>query len=273
MAILPGTRIRDNGVFGTTTDNPLTVGATTFNSADLFRLGVVSGNHALVTLDPLRQFGESEIVMVTAHTAAATVATIQRGMFGTIPRSHPVATLWVHAAADNDFIEVLTSGTRPTDQYEGLFIFETDTNKLVGFGGVDWAPRDAGGQLGFAENRTVTDQVITAGALLTGLSVSVTVGTGRRVKASLKTQCFSTVVGDSVKYFIRVDGVDIDAILLALVDGSAEHGIDWSVVHSPTAGAHTYTAFGIRNGGTGIISNRSQGLQSTHLLVEDIGAA
>jgi len=138
MAILPGTRIRDNGVFGTTTDNPLTAGAVTFNSANLALLSVVAGNHALVTLDPLRQFGAPEIVMVTAHTAAATVATIQRGMFGTVARQHPQGTLWVHAATDNDFIEVVTSGTRPSDQYEGQAIYETDTEFYMGFNGSTW---------------------------------------------------------------------------------------------------------------------------------------
>lgn len=138
MAILPGSRIRDNGVFGTTTDNPLTAGATTFNSARLADLSTVAGNHALVTLDPLRQFGNPEIVMVTAHTAAATVATIQRGMFGTTAREHPVNTLWVHAAADNDYREVVTSSTRPADQYEGQNIYETDTDRIVSFTGAIW---------------------------------------------------------------------------------------------------------------------------------------
>lgn len=138
MAILPGTRIRANGVFGIITDNPLSAGATTYNSADLNDLPVVAGNHAIVTLDPLRQFGDPEIVMVTAHTAAATVATIQRGMFGTVARSHPVNTLWVHAATNDDFIRVATSVTRPTDQYEGQFIFETDTERVKMHSGSVW---------------------------------------------------------------------------------------------------------------------------------------
>lgn len=133
MAILPGNRIRKNGVFGTTTDNPLTLGAVTYNSAELATLPVVSGNHAIVTLDPLKQFGDPEIVMVTAHTAAATVATITRGMFGTVARAHPQGTLWVHAATQDDFVEDLTSGTRPSDQYRGQRIYESDTNRYIGY--------------------------------------------------------------------------------------------------------------------------------------------
>ena len=170
MAILPGTRIRDNGVFGTTTDNPLTLGATTINSANLALLGVVLSNHALITLDPLRANGAPEIVMVTVHTTASTVATIQRGMFGTVARAHPSGTLWVHAADDNDFIEIVTSSTRPSDQYEGQLIYETDTNKFVGFGGVDWAPRDAGGTLGLPSTRQRRGVSTDRRSDLTGLS-------------------------------------------------------------------------------------------------------
>lgn len=123
-----GPRIRANFAYGTTTDNPLTAGATSFNSAELPTLPVVSSAHAVVTLDPRRVFGEPEIVVVTTHTAAATVATITRGAYGTVARSHPQGTEWAHAPIDEDYIEILTSGTRPSDPYRGQQIFETDTN-------------------------------------------------------------------------------------------------------------------------------------------------
>lgn len=125
-------RVRNNGVFGTTTDNPLTAVAVTFNSAGLANLEVIASEHAVVTLDPLRQFGNPEIVIITVHTAAATVATITRAAYGTVARSHPLGTLWVHAAVDEDFTEIVTSSTRPTDPYRGQMIFETDTDRYVG---------------------------------------------------------------------------------------------------------------------------------------------
>lgn len=272
MAILPGTRIRDNGIFGTTTDNPLTAGAATYNSAALALLSTVAGNHALVTLDPLRQFGEPEIVMITAHTAAATVATITRGMFGTIARSHPVSTLWVHAAADNDFIEVLTSATRPADQYEGQFIYETDTNKLVGFGGVDWAPRDAGGQIGYAQ--VVASQTLVAAADLTGLSVGVTVGTGRRIKITGQVLFDNDAAANTVFLNTMEGGTRLtQAIAGAAANGSPGElqTIVSSVIISPSAGAHTYhlrgdaTLFNIVAAANATLVN--------FILVEDIGAA
>lgn len=127
-----GRRIRDNNVFGTITDNPLTAIATTMNSAGLANLSAIAGDHATITLDPLRVNGNPEIVIVTAHAASATVVTITRAAYGTVARSHPLGTLWVHAATDEDFIEQLTSSTRPSDPYRGQMIFEHDTNKYVG---------------------------------------------------------------------------------------------------------------------------------------------
>lgn len=127
-----GPRIRSNSEFGLITDNPLTAGATSFNSARLSLFPVVSSAHAVVTLDPRAINGEPEIVVITAHTAAATVATIVRGQYGTAARAHPVGTEWIHAPVDEDFVEILTSSTRPTDPYRGQMIFETDTNRFVG---------------------------------------------------------------------------------------------------------------------------------------------
>lgn len=125
-----GPRIRSNSEFGLITDNPLTAGALTFNSARLSLFPVVSAAHAVVTLDPRAINGEPEIVIITAHTAAATVATITRGAYGTVARSHPVGTEWIHAPLDEDFIEILTSATRPSDPYAGQPIFQTDTNSF-----------------------------------------------------------------------------------------------------------------------------------------------
>lgn len=132
VIILPSNpRVRDNNVFGTTTDNPLTAGAVSFNSTGLINLSTIASKHAIVTLDPLRQFGNPEIVIVTVHTAASTVATIIRGAYNTVAREHPAGTLWVHAPLDEDFIEIVTSVTRSSDPYRGQMIFETDTNSFV----------------------------------------------------------------------------------------------------------------------------------------------
>lgn len=131
MANFAGARIRTNNVFGTLTDNPLLIGATTMNGAGLANLEAVTSNHAVIVLDPLRVAGAPEIVIVTAHTAAATSATITRAAYGTTARQHAQGVLWIHAPTVDDVIRICTSGTRPTDVYRGQLIFETDTNAFV----------------------------------------------------------------------------------------------------------------------------------------------
>lgn len=127
-----GPRIRANNVYGVISDNPLTAASGTFNSASLPLLPVVSAAHAVIVFDPKRVFGDPEIVVVTAHTASSTVASILRGQYGTSPREHPQGTAWAHVPIDEDYTEIVTSSTRPSDPYRGQMIFESDTDKYVG---------------------------------------------------------------------------------------------------------------------------------------------
>lgn len=184
-----GPRIRGNNSFGVTTDNPLTAGATTFNSAALNTLPVVSSAHAVVVLDPKRVNGEPEIVVVTSHTALATVATITRGAYGTVARSHPFGTAWAHVPVDEDYIEILTSVTRPSDPYNGQMIFETDTNKFVARYLTNTAWQDAI-PLGQWDSYTPT---LTQG----GVAVTKTVNYARytRIGRIIHVNVFLTVTG------------------------------------------------------------------------------
>lgn len=138
MTVFTGSRITTNNVFGTLTDNPLLIGATTMNAAGLTNLAAVASNHAVIILDPLRAAGAPEIVIVSAHTGAATSATIIRGQYGTAARQHLSGVLWVHAPTIDDVIRIATSGARPADQYEGQVIYETDTDSYKGHNGTAW---------------------------------------------------------------------------------------------------------------------------------------
>lgn len=274
-----GPRIRANNVYGVISDNPLSAAASTFNSDSLPLLPVVASAHAVIVLDPKRINGDPEIVVVTVHTAASTVATILRAQYGTSQRVHPVGTAWAHVPVDEDWIEILTSSNRPSNPYEGQFIFETDTNKLVGYGGVDWAPRDAGGQLGYVEP-IVADQSAVAGAetTITGMSVLVTVGTGRRIKITAKGGCFSTT-GEAATgeddIFVRIkEGATQLAIYgMNRINSSIAQSYYLSAITTPTAGSHTYIVTFQRVAGAGTISHRSNAPEPGFLLVEDIGAA
>ncbi len=119
-------------MYGVIGDNPLTAASSTFNSVSLPLLPVVASAHAVIVFDPKRVHGDPEIVVVTIHTAASTVATILRGQYGTSPRLHPQGTAWAHVPIDEDFTEIATSTTRPTDPYRGQLVFDYDTNRYTG---------------------------------------------------------------------------------------------------------------------------------------------
>lgn len=94
-------RIRDDYVFGTTTA-ALTNVATSMSSAELARLGVVANpDIAAITLHNSTT-GLYEIVHVTAHTAAATTATILRGQEGSSAQAWPAGTTWLHGVTATD---------------------------------------------------------------------------------------------------------------------------------------------------------------------------
>jgi hypothetical protein len=98
------TRLKYDFVAGHTADDPLTLGATTFNSNDLEDFpDVVSPDIAVCSFDPNSQNGDPEIVYITDHVFGASTATILRGQEGTTARAHPVNTRWVHAPTVVDF--------------------------------------------------------------------------------------------------------------------------------------------------------------------------
>lgn len=135
-----GPRIRANNVYGVITDNPLTAAAATFNSISLPLLPVVASAHAIVVFDPKRVYGDPEIVVVTVHTAASTVASILRGQYGTSQRLHPVGTAWAHVPVNEDWVQIVTSSTRPSDPYEGQMVYEYDTHRPVQRDNTQWLP-------------------------------------------------------------------------------------------------------------------------------------
>lgn len=88
-----------------TTDAALSSGGTTISGAFLADLPAVADpDFIALVLDPEFVGGAPEIVWVTAHTAGATTATIQRGKEGTSARAH-VSGIKVVASLTSDAIE------------------------------------------------------------------------------------------------------------------------------------------------------------------------
>lgn len=109
-------RIYQDLLGGRISDNPLTSGATTLNSAALAEmLAVGSTQHMMIVLDPDGVSGLApEIVMVTAHTAAESSCTIARAQQGTTARAHAQGTDWVHSVLASDIFSSVWTAYTPT---------------------------------------------------------------------------------------------------------------------------------------------------------------
>lgn len=104
--------VRQNGIGGYVEDNPLSSAATTLTSAALAAMQDIGTTHfAWVVLDPAGISGAPEHVKITAHTAAATTATILRGQGGTAARQHDAGTQWIHGPVAADFVVMTGTGT------------------------------------------------------------------------------------------------------------------------------------------------------------------
>lgn len=98
-------RLYQSFIGGEISDNPLTSGATTLNSAALAAMqAVASPDTMVICLDPDGINGAPEYVTVTAHTASATTATIVRGAMGTTAREHRQGLEWVHPITHQDIV-------------------------------------------------------------------------------------------------------------------------------------------------------------------------
>lgn len=246
-----GNRIRANNVYGITTDNPLTVGATAMNSTGLSVLPEVTSAHSVIVLDPKRIFGDPEIVVVTAHALLSFSATIVRGQYGTVARSHAMNTPWAHVAIDEDYIEIATSLTRPTDPYTGQIIFETDTVSYRFWNGSTWVAFGTGGGGGGAATLAYTEITTPVIAFSNfqdiGLTANVTVPAGRRLMITAYAILENgNAALNSAGLEVLQDGVRIGFSRCVINPTGAAAGDQASTcsisIETPSAGNHIYTA-------------------------------
>lgn len=124
--------------------------------------------------------------------------------------------------------------------------------------------------LGYAQV-TATQGTFTAETDLTGVSVTVTVPDGRRLRITGMAMLQSSVSGDVGGLVIQEDGVQVAKGAAALTP------VNWAVsvggafaVRTPSAGTHTYKLRSRRDTGTGNITMYSDATNPAYILVEDI---
>lgn len=166
---------------------------------------------------------------------------------------------------------VCTSGTRPSSPTEGMTVFETDTDKLLAYDGSNWSLPDnvAGGTLGYAQV-TANQTGITSVTDLTGLSVSVTVGAGRRIRISGMAKVSNDTLGGRTAGRIQEGGTVLTDFVDFYAPAANASAVGYgSVVLTPSAGSHTYKL--ALQGVTGTASMSAGPSNIAFILVEDIG--
>lgn len=103
----------------------------------------------------------------------------------------------------------------------------------------------------------------------TGLTVTITAGTGRRLLITAQVQMLSTVSGDIIQVQILEDATVIQ--IAQLVASTTGQNMTPMAVRTPTAGAHTYKVQFLRAGGTGSLSSIAGATDPAFILVQDIG--
>lgn len=119
---------------------------------------------------------------------------------------------------------------------------------------------------------TANQGSITTEVDLTGLSVTVTVGTSRRIKITGYTRGIeSTVAADEISFRIKEGATQLEQSQVTV--GSANRGYTQLVQVSltPSAGSHTYKLTAVRSAGTGTLTMAASATAPAWILVEDIG--
>lgn len=97
-------RVRALSLGGYVEDDPLSSGATTLTSAGLQAVPAIdSTKHLPIILDPDGEDGAPMLAYITAHTAAASTATIVGAQEGTSPREVRKRLPWRHTPTLRDF--------------------------------------------------------------------------------------------------------------------------------------------------------------------------
>jgi hypothetical protein len=127
------------------------------------------------------------------------------------------------------------------------------------------------GWLGDAEV-TANQAAITTQADLTGLTVTVTVGTSRKIRLSALVRYTDTIANDQGQLFIMEGATQLAIATIDLVNNTRQYSVTCEVILSaPSSGSHTYKLQGAR-GGTGSMTMQAAATSPAFLLCEDLGA-
>jgi hypothetical protein len=144
------------------------------------------------------------------------------------------------------------------DPVNGTALTETNLEKF------------AGGWIGHVEVAAVQGSITTE-VDLTGLAVTVTVNTSRRIKLEAFGSLQSTVGGDLGAIFIKESATQLSAAQKRL---ETSNTFVYAVaILTPSGGSHTYKLTAARTSGTGTVTMTASATQPAFFLVSDLGPA
>jgi uncharacterized protein Veg len=130
----------------------------------------------------------------------------------------------------------------------------------------------AGTTLGYAEVTADQGSITNTLTALTGLTVTVTAGSGRRLMIIGSTKVYSSVASDEFIVQVQQDNVEVgysgwDTVVAA----GRPIATACPVIVTPSASTHTYKLSLIRNTGSGTLTSTAAATKPAFLLVQDIG--
>lgn len=127
-----------------------------------------------------------------------------------------------------------------------------------------------GGWLGWA-SATANQTGITTDTDLTGLTVTVTVGSNRLIKVSAMAILSRTVADGVTTLKIKQDSTLINGDQTTHPGTSFYQASPFALISAPSAGSHTYKLSLERTTGTGTVAMSASATQPALILVEDLG--
>lgn len=226
-------------------------------ATNAWTLAVVTGTPAASPAEPAVPANAVVLAMINVAALATTITNAN-----ITDRRRRASTL--------NGIVVCDSTSRPAAPYEGLYIYETDTDKEWVWDGTNWTyPKNrAGGTLGYAQV-TANQASITAEVDLTSLTLTVTTTAGRRIK--ITGRCYMSNTGTAGTDLLKIykDGSQIMEVGVVPGAAGAAEALHAEAIDTPSAGSHTYKLRAQATAGAGtMVAGASF---PAFILVEDIG--
>jgi len=129
-----------------------------------------------------------------------------------------------------------------------------------------------GGTLPNGYKQVIANQGSITGTVdLTGLTTTVTLAAGRRIKITAQAFFESTVGADSAVLSIVEGATVLQQGAIDLQVANALYSVTAQAILTPTAGSHTYKLQAARGTGTGTLTMFASPVSPAFILVEDIG--